>query len=172
SVCISPWQLPVRANEVAGVTTWDALQIVLMLRFRFPEIAGRRNFRNDTSRPQAGRIDIGYCFFGRATLLVTRVEDRGTVARAAVVALAVRRRRSVDLEEKFEQIAIGRLVGVEDDLDRLSVGAMISVGRIRHVATGIADSGRKDAWAAPYQLLHSPEATPGKNCAFSVGSHH
>src|SRR3546814_6485271 len=63
---------------------------------------------------------------------------------------------------------MSRLVGVEDDLDRLSVGAMISVGRIRHIATGIADSGRKNAWPAPYQLLHSPEAPPGKNCAFSV----
>jgi hypothetical protein len=52
------------------------------------------------------------------------------------------------------------------------VGAMISVGRIGHVATGIADSGRKNAWAAPYQLLHSPEATTGKNCAFSFRSHH
>jgi hypothetical protein len=64
------------------------------------------------------------------------------------------------------------LVGVEDDLDRLSVGAMISVGRMRHAATGIADSGRKDAWAAPYQLLHFPEATTGKYCAFSFGSYH
>jgi hypothetical protein len=78
----------------------------------------------------------------------------------------------VDLEEELEQIPIGRLVGVEDDLDRLSVGAMISIGRIRHVATGIADSSRKDAWAAPYQLLHSPEATTGKNCAFSFRSHY
>ena len=101
-----------------------------MLRFRFPEIAGRRNFRNDAPRPQAGRVDIGYCFFDRATLLVTRVEDRGVVARAAVVALAVRRRRIVDLKEEPEQIPIGRLVGVEDDLDRLSVGAVISVPRV------------------------------------------
>src|SRR3546814_7484761 len=115
-------------------------------------------------RPQAGRSDIGYRFFGRATLLVTCVEDRGTVAHAAVVALAVQCRRIVDLEEKLEQVPISRLVGVEDDLDRLSVGAMISVGRIRHIATGIADSGRKNAWPAPYQLLHSPEAPPGKNC--------
>src|SRR3546814_4160070 len=76
-------------------------------------------------RPQAGRSDIGYRFFGRATLLVTCVEDRGTVAHAAVVALAVQCRRIVDLEEKLEQVPISRLVGVEDDLDRLSVGAMI-----------------------------------------------
>ena len=84
-----------------------------MLRFRFPEIAGRRNFRNDAPRPQAGRIDIGYCLFGRATLLVTRVEDRGTVARAAVVALAVRRCRIVDLEEELEQIPVARLIGLK-----------------------------------------------------------
>ena len=116
-----------------------------MLRFRFPEIAGRRNFRNDAPRPQAGRIDIGYCLFRRTTLLVTRVEDCGTVARAAVVALAVQRRGIGDLEEELEQIPIGRLVGVEDDLDRLSVGAMISVGRMWHVAIGIADSGRRGA---------------------------
>src|SRR4029453_33959 len=143
-----------------------------MLRFPFPESAGRRNFRHDGPRPQARRIEVGYCLFGRSTLLVARVEHRGTVARAAVVALAVPRRRIVDLEEELEQIPIGRLVGVEDDLDRLSMGAMISVGRIRHVATGIADSGRKDPWAAPYQLLHAPEATPGENCPFDVRSHH
>src|ERR1700752_4801209 len=115
---------PVRANEMAGVTIRDALKIILMLRFRFPELAGRRHFRHDAPRPQARRIDIGYRVFGRATLLVTRVEDCGTVARAAVVALAVRRCRIVDLEEELEQIPIGYLVGVEDDLDRLSVGAM------------------------------------------------
>src|SRR3546814_770927 len=148
---------------MAVIAVGDALEIVLVFRLRLPKVSCRRNFRNDALRPQAGRIDIGYRFFGRATLLVTRVEDRGTVARAAVVALTVQRRRIMDLEEKLEQIPIGRLVGVEDDLDRLSVGAMISVGRIRHVATGIADSGRKNAWPAPYQLLHSPEATPGKN---------
>ena len=85
---------------------------------------------------------------------------------AAVVALAIRRCRIVDLEEELEQIPIRRLLGIEDDLDRLSVGAMMSVGRVRHVATGIADSGREDAWAAPDQLLHSPEATTGKYRGF------
>jgi hypothetical protein len=36
---VSPRQLPVRANEMAGVTIRDALKIILMLRFGFPELA-------------------------------------------------------------------------------------------------------------------------------------
>src|SRR3546814_13931499 len=89
----SPRQLPVRANEMAVIAVGDALEIVLVFRLRLPEVACRRNFGNDALRPEAGRVDIGYCFFGRATLLVARVEDVGTVARAAVVALTVSRRR-------------------------------------------------------------------------------
>jgi hypothetical protein len=50
----------------------------------------------------------------------------------------------MDLEEKPEQTPIGRPVGVEDDLDRLSVGFTIAICRIRRVATGIADSGRHE----------------------------
>src|SRR3546814_9704830 len=77
----SPRQLPVRANEMAVVAVGDALEIVLVFRLRLPEVACRRNFGNDALRPEAGRVDIGYRFFGRATLVVTRVGDRGTVAR-------------------------------------------------------------------------------------------
>ena len=49
------------------------------------------------------------------------VEDRRAVARAAVVALAVQGRRIVDLEEELEQVAVGGLLRVEDDLDRFGV---------------------------------------------------
>lgn len=117
--------------------------MILMRRLRFPEIAGRRNFRNDAPRKQAGRIDVRYCLFGRPTLRVTRVEDRRTVASAKVVPLTVEGRRIVDLEKELEQIPIGRLVAVEYDIDRLSGGATIPISRIRHVITGIVDSWSK-----------------------------
>ena len=51
-----------------------------------------------------------------------------------VVALAVLRRRVVDLEEELEQLAIAEARRVEDDLDRLGVRAVVAVGRVRHVA--------------------------------------
>lgn len=54
----APSQDPVRPREVAGVSPGVALQIVLMLRFRLPELAHGRDFRDHLSRPQAGGLDI------------------------------------------------------------------------------------------------------------------
>src|SRR5262245_10541162 len=44
-------QLPIWAYEVAGITMRDALEIVLVLGLRFPEITGRRDFRDNLARP-------------------------------------------------------------------------------------------------------------------------
>src|ERR1700719_1166473 len=39
-------KLPFGANKMTGVAVRNSLQIVLMFRFRFPEIARRRDFRH------------------------------------------------------------------------------------------------------------------------------
>ena len=83
-----------------------------------------------------------------------------------IVALAVERGRIVDLEEEFQQLAIADLGGIEDDLDRLGVGAVIAIGGVRHVAAGVADAGRDHARVAADQILHAPEAAAGQNRAF------
>jgi Type I restriction enzyme R protein N terminus (HSDR_N) len=45
----------------------------------------------------------------------------------------------VDLEEELEQLAVGGLLRIEDDLDRLRVRAVVAVARVRDVATRLAD---------------------------------
>ena len=74
---------------MAGVAVRILLQIILMLRFRLPKIAGRRDLGHDLARPQARGIDIGNGVFGDPSLLVTGVEDRRAIAQTDVVALAV-----------------------------------------------------------------------------------
>ena len=77
-----------------------------MLGLGLPERARRRDLGHHLARPQSGRVDIGDRIFRDPLLLVAGVEDRRTIARAAVVALAVQRRRIVDLEEEFQQLPI------------------------------------------------------------------
>src|SRR6185312_5815209 len=101
---------------MAGVAVRIALQVVLMLRLGFPEIPDRRDLGDDLARPEPGGLDVRDRVLGDALLLRTRIEDRRAVARAEVVALAVARRRVVNLEEELQQLPIARLRGIEDDL--------------------------------------------------------
>jgi hypothetical protein len=80
-----------------------------VLGLRLPEVPGGDDFGHHLARPQAGRFDVGDGVFGDAPLLIAGVEDRRAVTRAVVVALPVARARIVNLEEEFEQPAIGDL---------------------------------------------------------------
>jgi hypothetical protein len=131
-------QLPVRPWEMAGVTVRIPLEIVLMLRLGFPENAGRRHLGHDFARPKPGGIHVGYRVFPDALLLIIHAEDCGTIAGADVVALAIERRRIMDLEEKFQKVAIADPGRVEYNLDSLGVVAMIAIGGIGHITTGVA----------------------------------
>src|SRR5438445_5530447 len=91
---------------MAGITVGIFLQIILVLGLGFPEVTGRRDFGDRLAGPQAGSIDIGDGVFGDALLLVAGVVDRRTVAHPDIVALAVARRRIVDLEKALQQRAI------------------------------------------------------------------
>lgn len=118
-------KLPVRPGEVTGVAVRIALEIVLVLRFRFPEIARRHHLGHDLSGPEAGSVHIGDRVLRDPLLLVGRIEDRRAVTGADVVALAIASRRIVNLEKELKQIAVADLVPIEHDLDRFGVGAMI-----------------------------------------------
>jgi len=87
---------------MAGIAVRIALQVILVLRFGLPEITDRLDVRHHLARPQAGGVDVGDGLFGDPFLGVVLVVDRRAVARADIVALAVRRRRVVDLEEQFQ----------------------------------------------------------------------
>src|ERR1700730_16073901 len=99
-------ELPTRPDEMAGVSAGIALQVVLVLGLRLPEGAGRGNFGHDLARPQAGGVDIGDGILGDPLLLGRRIEYRRAIARSDVVALAVQRRRIVNLEEELQQLAV------------------------------------------------------------------
>jgi len=77
-----------------------------------------------------------------------------------------RQKSLAKLEEEFEDLTIGDLGRVEKDLDPLGMGAVIAIGRVGHVAAGIADPGRPDTGHLAYQVLHAPEAAPRENRAF------
>src|SRR5215467_6156866 len=49
---VPPRQLPMRADEVAGVAVRMAFQVILVLGLGLPEIASRRELSHDLSRPQ------------------------------------------------------------------------------------------------------------------------
>src|SRR6185369_1280765 len=133
-------QAPVRPNVVAGVAVRIFLQVVLVLRLGLPERSRGSDLGDDLARPEARRLDVGDRVLGDLLLLVAREVDRRAVARAAVVALAVLRRRVVDLEKELEQLPVRETLRVEDDLDRLGVRAVVAVRRVRDVAAAVADA--------------------------------
>src|SRR5271166_4533032 len=126
---------------MARVPVRVPLEVVLVLGLGLPERAGRRHLGDHLARPKAGRVDVGDRVLGDLLLLVAEVEDGRPVAGPDVVALPVPRGRVVHLEEEVQQVPVGDLVRVEDDLDRLRVAAVVPVGGVRHVAAGIADPG-------------------------------
>src|SRR3954468_10318891 len=162
-------QLPAGAGEVAGVAARVVLQVVLMFRFGFPEVARRRHFGDHLARPQPGRVDVGDSVQRDALLLIVDVEDRRPVAGADVIALAVLRRRIVDLEEELQQVAEVRLRRVVHDLDRLGVAWVIAVRRVGVLAAGVADASRNDAGLFADQVLHAPETAARQDRLLVLG---
>src|SRR3954467_14552190 len=101
------WQLPARAREVAGVPVRVVLEVVLVLGLGLPEGDGLADLGHRFPGPQARGVDVGDRVLGDLALLVARIEDLGAVAGADVVALAILRRRVVDLEEELEDVSVG-----------------------------------------------------------------
>src|SRR5262245_13083787 len=153
---------------MTGVAAGISQQIVLVLGFRLPELAGGNDFGDCLARPQTGSIDVGNRVFGDAFLLIARVEDRRAIAGADVVALAVARARVVDLEEEFEQLPVADARRVEEDLDRLGVPRVIAISRVGVAAAGVSDPRRQNAVLAANEVLRAPEAAAGEDRAFLI----
>jgi hypothetical protein len=139
--------------------------------FGLPEVSRRNDFGGRLAGPEPGGVDVGDGIDRDALLFVIGEEDRRPVARADVVALPVARARIVDLEEKFQDFPEARNPGIEDDLDRLGVRAMIAIGCVRHVASGVPDAGGEDSALAPDQILHAPEAAARQHGPFALVIH-
>ena len=164
-------QSPVRPNEVTGVAVRKLLQIILMLRLGLPERSGGRHLGDNLAWPEAGSIDIRDGVFRDPLLLVAGIENGRAVARAPVVALAVQRRGIVDLEKEFQQLAIADGLRIESDLNGLGVIAVVAIGRVWHLAAGVAHPGRDHAGIPAHQILHTPEAAAGKDGSFRRNCH-
>jgi tRNA(Arg) A34 adenosine deaminase TadA len=72
----------------------------------------------------------------------------------------------VDLEEELQKLSVGDSGGIEDDLDRFGMGAVIALGRVGHIAARVANPRRHDAIITAHKVLHAPEAAAGKNGTF------
>jgi len=77
----------------------------------------------------------------------------------------------VYLEKEFQQISETGLVGIEYDLDRFGVRAVIPIGGVLDVAARIAHPGGHYAREPPDELLHAPKTAASQNRAFSSPSH-
>src|SRR5215469_12822860 len=159
-------QLPVRTDEVAGVTVGITLEIILMLRLGFPELASGRDLCHHLAGPQPRRLDVGDRVVGNPLLLIAGIKNRRTIARAPIIALTVERGGIVDLEEELQHGPEARLCGIEDDLDRLGMAFVIAVSCILHRTASVANACRNHTGLLADQVLHAPETASGQNCAF------
>src|SRR5262249_16829578 len=87
------------------------------------------------------------------------------------VHLAVDRRRIVDLKEELEDVAERGLPRVEDDLDRLRVGAGAGLGRIGNVTARPTGTRGDHAALLAHEFLDSPKASAGEDRGLGVLSH-
>lgn len=71
----------------------------------------------------------------------------------------------------LRDLAVRDLQRVEEDLDSFGMTRMVPIRGVRDVAACIAHPSGNYAWVAAKQILHSPEATTGKNYSF-VGWRH
>jgi hypothetical protein len=102
-------------------------------------------------------------------LLVIDVVDRRAIAHPNIIALTVLRRRVVNLKEELEQAPIGDAIRVERNLDRLRMRAVVAVGRLRHIAAGVANPRAGHAVELADQILY-PQKHPPARIAFSVAA--
>ena len=69
----------------------------------------------------------------------------------------------VDVEKISQQPPIIKPLVIEQHFDRFGMAGMVSVGRLRDLAAGVAHSGLEDAWQLANQLLHAPETSAGQH---------
>ena len=64
--------------------------------------------------------------------------------------------------ERRDALAVNR------DFDRLGVGAMVAIGRVRYIAAAVADASGKHTGLLADQLLHAPEASACQDRGFGL----
>ena len=59
---------PIWSNEVAGISVWDALEVVLMFWLGLPKWTCRHDLSHDLTRPKPRGIDVVNGVFGNTLL--------------------------------------------------------------------------------------------------------
>ena len=92
-----------------------------------------------------------------------------------VVALPILGGRIVDGEEHPQQVGVGQLAGVEFDLNHLGVtrapAADRLIGRVRHMAAGVAGHHRAYAAKILEHRFQAPEAAAAQGGGFLCRTH-
>lgn len=112
------------SQEMAGalVATGVFVQILLVVVLGVPPLAGRQDLRHDLALPPL-LVDLGRDLLGDLGLLVVVREDARAVLRSVVRPLAVRGGGVVHAVEELEELLVGDLGRVVDDLCRFGVCA-------------------------------------------------
>src|SRR6185369_11449642 len=120
------------------------LQIVLVLGFSFPEITRWGDFSDDFAGPKTRGIHILNRIFCNSLLLFSSIKNRRAIAGPAIVALAVYSCGIVNLEEELQEISKTDFLRIKDDLDRFGMRAMIAIGCVRNISSGVTNACRND----------------------------
>lgn len=109
-------------QEVAGalVAGRVVVEVELVVLLGGPPLAGGRNLGDDLAVPPL-LVGLGGDLARDLFLLGVVVVDGGAVLRAGVGALGVEGRGVVELVEELEELAVGDLLGVKDDLGGFGV---------------------------------------------------
>jgi len=153
---------------VAGIAIGMFLQVVLVLCLSVPEIAGGYDFGYDFAGPFAR--DVQFCdkFFRGILLGFIQVKNCGTIGSAHIIALSVSGCGIVDLEKIFQQFPVRKYSRIENNFNTLCMRAMVAVGSIGYIATGIAHHSRNHTGLMPHQFFNAPETATGQYCLFSI----
>ena len=87
---------------MAGVAVGIALQVILVLRLRLPEVPHRLDLGHGLARPQARSVYVCDGILGYPFLLIVDEVDRRPIGAADVVALSISRGGIVNLEEVLQ----------------------------------------------------------------------
>lgn len=152
-------QRPFWANEVTGIPVRVFLQIILVLYFRIPEIAGRRYLCYNGHGPDMSGVQFFDKRLRGLLLRIVHIKDSGAVGGTYIISLAVSRGRIMDLEEKLQQFAVRQLFRIKDDLDTFRMRTVVAVSGIGHIPAGVSHPRFNDPRKCADQLLYTPETT-------------
>jgi hypothetical protein len=156
---------------VAGGVSVEVLLVVLL---GGPPLASRSDLGDDGVLPPLLIGEVGD-LAGSLFLVVGVVVDGGAVLGAGVGALAVQAGGVVEAVEELEELAVGHLVRVIDDLRGLGMASLAAadgaVRRVVEVAANVADLAVEQALAGKVlavEGLGAPEAAGGDGAALGA----